>query len=585
MKLPSFLLLIALQSACTTPDSRPRPLRPQGHLGTQATPPAGRIPEIVPAMPKLTEPKTGKPAETFNIVASKLPIHDLLFVLGRDARINLDIHPGIHGEITLNALDQTLPQIMQRISQQAEIRWSYDKGMLAVMPDAPYLKIYPIDYFNLSRKVRSNVAIANTLSATGGSIATKAQGDTGNSSATHVETENQHEFWRRLEANLRDLLGIRSEAAPRAMQIALPHEAPLADARNLALLQKTLAETAKTQAQTAALHATSTPAVMPAPENRQVIVHPETGTVVIKASEREHGKVADYLTQVQAAARRQVLIEATVVEVALSDQYQAGVDWNRLATGSGWGLGQQLTAGNLATAPLGIIQYNSATFGATLRMLETFGDTRVLSSPKVMALNNQTALMKVVEEQVYFTLEVKDEDRVLNGTTTTRTSYNSTLHTVPVGLMLQVTPQISDIGGVALNIRPTITNISGYVDDPAFALWSAGKDVKVRNQVPTLQVREFDSTLQIPSGQIAVLGGLIQDVQSKTRAGIPGLSRLPWVGDFFSYRDDLVRKVELVIFLRPVRVTEGLSPSLAAYRDALPSADFFSRPPATQALP
>jgi len=123
--------------------------------------------------------------------------------------------------------------------------------------------------------------------------------------------------------------------------------------------------------------------------------------------------------------------------------------------------------------------------------------------------------------------------------------------------MLQLTPQIAESGRVALNVRPTITNISAYVDDPAFALWSADKDVAVRNSVPMLQVREFDSTLQIASGQVAVLGGLIQEVQSKNRSGIPGLSTLPWIGDLFSFRDERTRKIELVIFLRPIQVAES----------------------------
>ena len=444
-------------------------------------------------------------SETFSIIASRLPVHDLLFALGRDAKINIDIHPEVGGHVTINAIRQTVPQIMDRIARQLDIRWRVDEGVLVVEPDTAYVQRYAVDYFNLNRAVKSHIAVANTMSNTG-------KGAAGNSSTTSIDTDNQNQFWKRLDTNLRELLASVKPVATDASA---------------------------------------------AGDFRQVIIHPETGTVLVRANSRDQRRVAEFLASVEAAARRQVLIEATVVEVALSDQFQAGIDWSRLASGSGWSLSQQMLGGNLATAPFGLMQYTRESFTATVKMLETFGTARVLSSPRVIALNNQTALMKVVEEQVYFTLEVKDEDKTLNGSTVSKTTYNSTLHTVPVGLMLQLTPQIAETGRVALNVRPTITNISAYVDDPAFALWSADKDVAVRNSVPMLQVREFDSTLQIASGQVAVLGGLIQEVQSKNRSGIPGLSTLSWIGNLFSFRDERTRKIELVIFLRPIQVAES----------------------------
>jgi general secretion pathway protein D len=447
--------------------------------------------------------------QTFSISASRLPVHDLLFALGRDAKIDIDIHPDVAGSVTLNAIRQTVPQIMARLARQLDIRWRFDQGVLIVEPDTAYVERYTVDYFNLSRAVKSHIAVANTMTEVG---STRTGVVAGNSSTTSIEIDQQNQFWKRLDTNLRELLASVKPVA--------------ADASA-------------------------------AGDFRQVILNPETGTVLVRANSRDQRRVAEFLAGVQAAARRQVLIEATVVEVALSDQFQAGIDWSRLASGSGWSLSQQMLGGNLATAPFGLMQYTSESFTATVKMLETFGTARVLSSPRVIALNNQTALMKVVEEQVYFTLEVKDEDKTLNGSAVSKTTYNSTLHTVPVGLMLQLTPQIAETGRVALNVRPTITNVSAYVDDPAFALWSAGKDVAVRNSVPMLQVREFDSTLQIASGQIAVLGGLIQEVQSKNRSGIPGLSTLSWIGDFFSFRDERTRKIELVIFLRPIQVAES----------------------------
>jgi general secretion pathway protein D len=223
-----------------------------------------------------------------------------------------------------------------------------------------------------------------------------------------------------------------------------------------------------------------------------------------------------------------------------------------------------------------MLGYSDKLFSATVAFLEQFGRTRVLSSPKVIALNNQTAVMKVVDQQVYFSLKIT-EDKNENGVVVNRT-YNSEIHTVPVGLVMQVTPHIAESGNVMLSVRPTITRITGYVEDPAIAMIAADSQLGIRSLVPNLQVREFDSSLKVPSGQIAVLGGLIQDSQQNERTGMPGLSRLPLLGDLFSYRDDSIRKTELVIFLRPLALNEAsLSRELSHFRQFSPGQDFFQR--------
>ncbi|WP_410499439.1 type II secretion system protein GspD [Chitinibacter sp. S2-10] len=485
----------------------------EGHI--QA---ASAVREVIPApltsIPHLPKPAPVPALETYSVVVSQLPLNKLLAALARDAKINIDVHPDVAGSVTLNAINQTLPQILERIARQADIRWTLEGGILTIAPDLPYLKTYHVDYFNLSRNMKASVTILN-------SVTTAAQGSvSGNSSSTGIDSENPNQFWKRLESNLKDLLGNSAAAA-----------------------------------------------------SNPVIMHPESGTISIRATQKDQLKVAEFLAAVQSAAQRQVMIEATIVEVALGDQYQAGVDWSKIASGSGWSLSQSLLGANLTTAPVSVLSYANDSFGATIKLLEQFGRTRVLSSPKIIALNNQTAVMKVVEEQVYFTLEL-EEDKNTDGEVTGRT-YLSQLHTVPVGLVMQVTPQVSAAGQIAMNVRPTITNISGYVEDPAVALIARDSAKPVQSLIPVLQVREFDSTLNIASGQAAVLGGLIQDKQNNSRQGLPGLSRLPVIGDVFSYRDDKVSKIELVVFLRPVVVQgHGLSGGQAAFK--LPDTHFFN---------
>ncbi|WP_081686846.1 pilus (MSHA type) biogenesis protein MshL [Chitinilyticum litopenaei] len=531
------LLLVFCLAACAV--RSPAPLDAGQHLGKPAATLAA--PALTPVAPALPRPQPLRKQETYSLVVSDVDIRSLLFALGRDARMNVDVHPELNGRVTINALNQTLPQLMTRLARQVPLRWSVDAGVLHVEPDAPYLQTYKVDYLNVRRAVKSSVAIANTVSSTGGSVAggkaaaTPACGMSGsNASCTLLDYSSDSQFWSRLEHNLQAMLGL--SASP-----AAPAEA-----------------------------------TRPAPaaaDGRLVVVNPETGLVLVRASQRDQQKVAAFLAQMQLAAQRQVLIEATIVEVTLGDQYQAGVDWSRIATGQGWSFGQNLLGQNLAGAPAAGIVFQSSQFELTVKLLEQFGRTRVLSSPKLIALNNQTAIMKVVEEQVYFSLEL-DEDKNSDGEVTGR-NITSTLHTVPVGLVMQVTPQIADSGLVALNVRPTITNVSAYVEDPAVALIAASSNTAVKSLVPVLQVREFDSTLNVPSGQVAVLGGLIQDAIKTSRQGVPGLSRLPTLGDLFSFRDDKAGKSELVVFLRPLQIREAsVNGDLAAFKGYMPDADF-----------
>ncbi|AOY01286.1 type II secretion system protein GspD [Jeongeupia sp. USM3] len=562
---------------------------PARHLAA-ASAPAAAIPPTVNGLPPLPRPRPAPRTETFSVVVHRLPLAELLFALGRDARVNVDVHPDAAGVITLNAINQTLPQIMDRVARQADIRWTLADGVLTVMPDAPYLKTYSLDYMNVSRNVKSAVNVLNSVSSVGSSgsasggaaPAPSSAGDYGNTSSTQLEMASEHQFWRRLENNLKVMLGITDGASPSvaqqaAAQVAMASPVTPQTVQQLAQIEKTLAQAGKAQAETGALLARTVPvAPPPAPVANQVIVHPETGTITVRAAHKDQLRVAEMLAAVQASASRQVLIEATIVEVALSNEYQAGVDWSRIAT-NGVNFAVQNIGAALAQAPFTAVSYSNPNHGfdVTVKMLEQFGRTRVLSSPKIIALNNQTALMKVVEEQVYFTITQQTNQN----DSQTVTNLTSTLNTVPVGLVMQVTPQIAEDSTISLNVRPTITNISGYVADPAVALLAAQARVSLQSLVPVLQVREFDSTLKVPSGQIAVLGGLIQDLLDTHRSGVPGVSRVPLAGDLFSFRDDKVRKIELVVFLRPMVVRNAsVDGDLSGLKGYLPGADFFDKP-------
>jgi general secretion pathway protein D len=320
----------------------------------------------------------------------------------------------------------------------------------------------------------------------------------------------------------------------------------------------------------------------------QVIVNPVAGSVSVLGTERQHKLVKEYLASVTSSAQRQVLIEATIVEVGLKDQFHAGVDWTSIGRATGFNIksvanAKDNLAGNLAS--YFSIGYSNANnnLTATLNLLESFGTTRILSSPKIMAINNQTALLKVVNNEVYFSIDVQQGAISTTGIIT-QPVYTTTPHTVPVGVVMSVTPQISEGGVVSMTVRPTISRVTGYKNDPnpALAALNIGKGEgdRIQNPVPEIQVREMESVLQVNSGQTIIMGGLMQDDIARGRDGLPVLSRPDGWGAIFGQQERKAAQTELVIFLRPTIITNASleSDELSAFRRFLPDPKAAAQP-------
>lgn len=477
------------------------------------------IPDLAPL--DLPRP-TLEQRELYSVVVSGVPVEKLLFALARDAGRNVDIHPEVQGNVTLNAIDQTLEQILKRVQKQVDIRFRVEGNLIVVEPDAPYLYSYDVNYLNISRQAVSEVSIATEVSSTGGAATEGASGEP-NVSNTRIFNESSNDFWNTLLDNIRAILR-GGDSAIYSLEDANNDEG---------------AELANS-----------------------IIANRESGTVTIRATQRQHQEVSDYIARVIERSQRQVIIEATIAEVTLNDDYQAGVDWTRLAEPgtTGFSFTQNLLGGNLSTAPFFNLTYNNVSgtdWSSTVRLLDQFGNTKVLSSPKLMVLNNQTAVLKVVENRVYFTTTVEREEG--DGNAEDTIIVESTVNTVPVGFVMSVTPQIGDDGEITLNARPTISRITGFVEDPGPSIASALASVNnpipiVQNLVPEIQVREIESMLKVSSGSVAVIGGLMQDTLDDANDGVPGLSRVPVFGRLFKYQNTGRRKTELVIFIRPVVV-------------------------------
>ncbi len=543
----TFLSVVACSVLWGCAEMRPPTDRPDvaghtGHVSQTVVSTEPDIPGVVQQTPFIPPPEPAPESERYTVVVNNVPVRELLFALARDAEVNVDIHPTIEGEVTLNAIDQTLTEILDRIARQVDLRYEIFGNTVMISADIPYFRSYEVGYVNLSREVETNVNVAVKVATTGeggaqdgssGGGGGSGSGDGDNTSSTRLTATTYNRFWQTLNTNILSILGEGEDANDNQ-------------------------------------------------SSENVIVNAESGIINIKATAKQHELIQGFIDRVLTNARRQVMIEATIVEVTLNDQYQAGVDWRVLTGAAKSGLGAN--ADLLGGVTEGIIDnaISSFVFGyttdpaspgrlidVTVRLLREFGDTQVLSSPRLMALNNQTAMLKVVEELVYFTIEVTDKDGTNNAQG--RTIIESEVHSVPVGLVMAVTPQISENSEITLTIRPTISQRIGDAVDPGTQLAAQFlQGANVTNTVPIIRVREMESVLRLVNGQIAVLGGLMQDDIQTADRSIPGLSKLPGIGDLFSVEETSTRKTELVIFLRPIVVDDpNLETDLKGYEQFL----------------
>ncbi len=565
------------------------------HIARPANQPANEnvIPQPIKDSVVLPPPKPADKVATYSVVVTDVPAQQILFALARDAKINLDIQSGIQGTVTINAINQTLPEILTRIAKQVDMRYELDNGTLTVLPDTPYLHTYKIDYVNMTRE--SDSSIANTSQISSGS--TGAAGGTsggGNNSSLTIKDVSKNSFWATLTQNIKDILHETDKILP-------------AGSSETSVQQVRAASSTGTGAQPAGGKAAAKGGIDNSPnpvnveeggmtvtrrstfrEAASVIANPEAGIITVRATGKQHEKIQQFIDRIMANAQRQVMIEATIVQVNLSDQYQQGIDWSRALLGAkGFALSQTGTPGITTTPGSLAISYLNPTskignLAASVQLLEQFGNVKVLSSPTLSVMNNQTAMLRVVDNLVYFTMTVTPGTvNTLTGGLATPPTYTSTVQTSPVGFMMSLTPQISDSDTVLLNIRPSITRLLGYVPDPNPSLANPclgiGSCAGVTNNIPQTSTREMESVLRIQNNQIAVLGGLMEDQIDKNNNEVPLLARVPLVGNLFQNRNDTTTKTELVIFLRPIIIKNpSVNGDFNAYRNKLPDQDFFN---------
>lgn len=499
---------------------------PDGHLALKpkvesSVSDSAGIPQLVDTqIPSLPPLGGSSQSDTYSISAVGVPVGELLFKIAQDANRDIDIYAGVQGNITINALNQPLETILDRMADQAGFVFDLVDNTIIIKPDLPEWRNYKVDYVNITKSSSESIDMQMSVSSGVGDGGTSGGSP---ASSTQVKVESKHDFWANLEKNIKLL----AQLDPNANKVLLPQNSENGNAPRPLELSSV---------------------------SQNTVVNGEAGVISVFTTVKQHKAIKKYIEEVTHRAEKQVLIEATVVEVELNDQYQSGVDWtflNSKAFGDNGGIsisspfggnfdGFQVSTNDFGSSAIGFVT-GDWNILANLNLLDEFGDSKVLSSPKIMAVNNQTALLKVVENLVYFTIDVNTSSTQ----TTSLTTYETEVNTIPVGFTMSVTPFVSDSGDVTLNVRPTITKQIGFVTDPNPSL------TVVESRIPVIQEKEMSSVLRLKDRQTAIIGGLIEDSNSNSKAGIPWLGDVPVVGDLFSKRDDATVKRELIIFIRP----------------------------------
>jgi len=608
------IALVLSVTACAAP---PAPPIAHSHLQVPAAV-AGKPPEfaLVPPLPQ--SPRPTPKQEVYSVVMQNVNVQDLLFALARDAKLNVDIHPAITGRVTMNVRDQTLSEILDRVARQVDLRYEMQGRNLSILPDTPYLRNYRVDYPNIQRDSINAISTSTNVASTGaGAGASGGGGGSGsNASTSEITSKSNNRFWETLVANVRDMMRETDKVIPVVDAVVAKGEATAPEAAggatpSLLGVVKALASAAlpagtadHAKAAESAKAADKAKADAAASRNlfretASVMANPEAGYISVRATQVQHERVREFLDRVMRSVRRQVLIEATIVEVDLSSRFQQGINWSLLkpngtAAGRSWTVNPLGSSSGFQTggtlSSLTSITLTGANFltgdgydiTAMLSMLESFGTLRVLSSPKISVLNNQSSVLKVVDNKVYFTIEYTPGTPASLGVAAVPGTYTTTINTVPIGFLMTVVPQISESGEVILNLRPTISRITGYANDPNPVL----AQNQLINRIPEVQTREMESVLRVQSGGVAILGGLMQDSRNNNSDEVPGLNRVPLFGNLFKYRDEGSKKTELVIFLRPtVLVDPTLDGDLREYRSTLQEARDAMNAPSSPARP
>ncbi len=530
------LVLLALPVwliGCAAPQSRPDVVRENiGNELAQATAnrksaEAAEKSLLAPLMIEL--PKQDNVEPRFDLSLVNAPAAQVFMAVVTGTRYNMLVGPEVTGNITLNLKDVTVREALESIRELYGYEFNIKGSRIAIQPNTLQTRVFQVNYLASRRQGATELRVTSS-SITGSSGAAGSAAIPGTAAAplpagtgsgtqssgnltSRVQTNSDTDFWR-------DMLSALSTIVTG--------------------------------------------------EGRSVVVNSISGVVVVRAFPNELRSVEQYLRATQVMVERQVMLEAKIIEVQLSEKYQSGINWstfngvnNRLSVGvmqPGARLGAAGTgaiynndvaalpgvAGAVAASALGGgfvgLAFQTANFAALLNFLETQGAISVLSSPRIATLNNQKALLKVGTDELFVTNITTTTTSTTAGTTSTP---SLTLQPYFSGISLDVTPQIDEDGNIILHVHPAISTVAEK--EKVVDLGTMGQ---YKLPLATSSVNETDSIVRVQDGNIVAIGGLMTQSQSSNRNGLPGTVN-SMAGALFGQRGNALEKRELVILLKP----------------------------------
>ena len=493
-------------------------------------------------------------------VNQTVPLRDLIFELAEQAGFDVELDPQIQGSIIFTARNRPFDEVIDRISDLAGLRYKLEDGLLRVQLDRPYHETYQLDYVNLVRSLDSNISL---------DVSVASGGEASAGSGAAISSTNETDFWAELTSNIEQIL-TSSDNFVTMSTATDPQIEPTPGAAQGQQYDNNGNPIAGGQAGNVAppvlnVQFPSAPAEPPLPNAPATFsINRQSGDLSVYATHRQHEELADYLARVKRSVTSQVLIEAKILEVSLTDEYAAGIDWSEVSKGildplditfARQTLSPSVVTGNGFTGTIDPRGELSVIVDAISR----FGTVRALSSPRLTVLNHQPAVLNVIQNRVFFEFDVEIERAEEVGDDDT-IEVDTEIRSVPEGVVIAVLPAINpETGEITLALRPTVSAVTDTVEDPTprltalvSGLPAASLDALdgLTNLILQLSVQEIDSIVQMDSGEVLVMGGLMRDNNSIEQEGVPILADMPYVGNLFRNTVDRVSKTELVIFLR-----------------------------------
>lgn len=490
-----------------------------------------RLPDTSAALPVLSISQLsdgGVPTKRIQLLDAgdkDLPI--VLRGLAESFGLNYQIDANVHGTVQTRLHDVTLEQALDAIVLPQGYTYTLDNGVLRVGVAKLQTKIFSLDYVAMSRQATTTTSVQRRIGGGGGGIAGVGGGGGGGGS-DQISSQSITDLWEELRTSL---VGLIFDSGPT--------RAPGDTTTGSGSIVSTGAGAPLVNGQGGG---GARPFSRVDGDGRRLIINPVAGTVLVTASPAKLAEVATFMNAFESSVQRQVLIEAKIVEVRLNRDFQFGIDWNRIASGS---LGLGFHTNNAVGAPTVTLSLGggSSKVDAVLHALQSQGDVSVLSSPRVAAMNNMRATFNVTTDEVFF---IVNSTPITNANGVVGSTQNVTPQTISVGIVLDVLPQIAADNTITMNIRPHVTAV---LRTATFRTDTGGEIT-----APVVENRETDTMIRARAGETVVIGGLMQNAITHTTTGIPGLQSLPLVGGLFRGTTTNSSKSELVIFITPTIV-------------------------------